>query len=196
MNNPFVLGVIPPEAPFCDRSKELKELISYAKSDANVVLYSPRRYGKTSLIKRVQSILANQGFIAIYVDFFGLSSTDDIAGRIAKSVYKTLYNQKTVFEKAVKMFKAFRPVMRPSDTGISLSVEVIPQNVSGIELLEKTMEDLGRFITQSKVGINIVFDEFQEITELKSPEIEGVLRKYIQEHQASYFLLAAGDEFY
>ncbi|MBA7542888.1 hypothetical protein ES705_35213 [subsurface metagenome] len=66
MNNPFVLGVIPPGAPFCNRSKELKKLTSYSESNANVVLYSPRRYGKTSLTKRVQSILADKGFIAIY----------------------------------------------------------------------------------------------------------------------------------
>ncbi|MBE9580287.1 MAG: hypothetical protein IMF18_01555 [Proteobacteria bacterium] len=46
MNNLFVLGVIPPGAPFCNRSKELKELMSYSESNANVVLYSPRRYGK------------------------------------------------------------------------------------------------------------------------------------------------------
>ena len=68
MNNLFVLGVIPPGAPFCNRSKELKELMSYSESNANVVLYSPRRYGKTSLTKRVQSILVDKGFIAIYID--------------------------------------------------------------------------------------------------------------------------------
>ena len=66
MNNLFVLGVIPPGAPFCNRSKVLNELRSYAENNANVVLYSPRRYGKTSFTKRAQSILVDRGFIAIY----------------------------------------------------------------------------------------------------------------------------------
>lgn len=57
------MGVIPPGAPFCDRSRELEELTSYAESNANVVLYSPLRYGKTSLINRVQSVLADKGSV-------------------------------------------------------------------------------------------------------------------------------------
>ena len=191
MQNPFTIKVISHDAPFCNREKELKDLIRYAVNKSNVVLFSPRRYGKTSLVKRVQHELKKNGVLGIYVDLFGLSSTDDIAGRIAKSIYKTLHEQKTVFEKAVKIFKSFRPVMRPTDTGVSLSIEVIPQNISGIELLEKTMEDLGNFISQSKADINLVLDEFQEIVELKDPKIEGVLRKHIQEHQASYFFVGS-----
>ena len=51
--NPFYLKEMPVDAPFCDREKELADLISYATSNSNVVLFSPRRYGKTSLTKRV-----------------------------------------------------------------------------------------------------------------------------------------------
>ena len=40
--NPFYLKEIPVDAPFCDREKELADLISYAKSNANVVLFSPK----------------------------------------------------------------------------------------------------------------------------------------------------------
>ena len=47
MSNPFYLQEIPVDAPFCDRGGELKELQSYAEAKANVVLFSPRRYGKT-----------------------------------------------------------------------------------------------------------------------------------------------------
>lgn len=191
MPNPFTLKVISHDAPFCNRQKELKDLARHAVNKSNVVIFSPRRYGKTSLVKRVQHKLQKDSVLAIYVDLFGLSSTDDIAGRIARSIYKTLHGQKTVFEKAVKTFKSFRPVFRPTDTGVSISIEVIPQNISGIDLLEKTMEDLGNFISQSKASINVVLDEFQEIVELKDPKIEGILRKHIQEHQASYFFVGS-----
>jgi hypothetical protein len=125
------------------------------------------------------------------VDLFGLSSTDDIAARIAKSIYDMLHKQKTILQKTVKMFQSFRPVMRPTQDGVSMSVEVIPHNISGIDLLDKTMEDLGTFISTSKASVNIVLDEFQEITELKDSRIEGILRKHIQEHQASYFFVGS-----
>ena len=193
MNNPFVLGVIPPEAPFCDRSKELKELISYAKSDANVVLYSPRRYGKTSLIKRVQSILANQGFIAIYVDFFGVTSIDDVAKRTAKSIYTVTQHNESLFKKTVRIFNTFRPVLKPTEAGdaFSISVEAVTGELSGIDLLDATMDNLGEFIHKTQKGVHIVFDEFQEITELNNLQVEVVLRSHIQGHKASYFFVGS-----
>jgi len=46
MGNPFYLQEVPVDAPFCNRAKELKELQSYAEAGANVVLFSPRRYGR------------------------------------------------------------------------------------------------------------------------------------------------------
>ena len=68
--NPFILSVIPPDAPFCNRIEELEQLTSYAIDGTNVVLFSPRRFGKTSLVKRVQAKLAKQGMLVLYADFF------------------------------------------------------------------------------------------------------------------------------
>lgn len=191
MKNPFTIKVIPNDAPFCNREKEQTELLNYAENQTNLVLFSPRRYGKTSLVKRVQHTASQKGLLTIYVDLFGLSSTDDIAARIAKSIYEMLHGQKSIFRKTVKMFQSFRPVMRPTSDGVSMSVEVIPHDLSGIDLLEKTMEDLGAFIHSSQADVFIVLDEFQEITELKDSRIEGVLRKHIQEHPASYFFVGS-----
>ena len=40
------------------------------------------------------------------------------------------------------------------------------------------MDNLGEFINKAQTGINIVFDEFQEITELNGLQIEGILRSH------------------
>jgi hypothetical protein len=61
MSNPFYLIPIPPDGPLCDRAPELQELAAHARAKESVVLYSPRRFGKTSLVKRVQSDLAAKG---------------------------------------------------------------------------------------------------------------------------------------
>lgn len=193
MNNPFTPGVIPPEAPFCNRQKELKELKSYASSSANVVLYSPRRYGKTSLVRRVQSGLSKKKVITIYVDLFGVTTIDEIAKRTARSVYLVTQKDKPLFKKVVTLFKTFRPVLKPTETGDSFTVTVEPatSSLTGIDLLEATMTDLGMFIQATPSGVNIAFDEFQEITELNSLEIEGVLRSHIQTQKASYFFVGS-----
>jgi len=98
--NPFYLKEIPVDAPFCDREKEPADLISYAKSNTNVVLFSPRRYGKTSLIKRVQSSLKSYGTLTAYCDLFGVTSVEEIAERIAKSIYTVAQKNEGLFQKA------------------------------------------------------------------------------------------------
>jgi len=86
--NPFYFKVLPLNYPFCNRIKELNDLSSYAKGKANVLVYSPRRYGKTSLIKRVQNELAKEGVITIfsvnYMKNHRLGSTGGVQGAIKR----------------------------------------------------------------------------------------------------------------
>jgi hypothetical protein len=191
--NPFILSVIPPDAPFCNRIEELEQLTSYALDGTNVVIFSPRRFGKTSLVKRVQANLAKKGMYVLYADFFGVSSIDDVAGKIARGVYTFIQRNESLMKKALRIITTFRPVFKPAEDGsFSISIELARPNLHGIDLLDKTLEDLGVFMEQ--VGpekIHIVFDEFQEITELKNKRIESTLRSHIQFQQSSYFFVGS-----
>ncbi len=191
--NPFIISVIPPEAPFCNRSRELRQLIAYGSAGTNVVVFSPRRFGKTSLVKRVQSDLLKKGMLVLYADFLGVTSIDDVAGRIAKCVYSFIRGNEPLMKKAIRLLTTFRPVLKPSEDGsFAVSVETTGQNIQGIELLDKTLDDLGQFMAQiGPEKIHIVFDEFQEITELKEKRIEGTLRSHIQFHRSSYFFVGS-----
>jgi len=191
--NPFVLSVIPPDAPFCNRVEELEQLTSYAVDGTNVVLFSPRRFGKTSLVKRVQANLAKQGMLVLYADFFGVTSVDDVAGKIARSVYTFIQRNESLMKKALRILTTFRPVFKPAEDGsFSVSIEPARPNLYGIDLLDKTLEDLGVFMEQAgPEKIHIVFDEFQEITELKEKRIESTLRSHIQLQQSSYFFVGS-----
>lgn len=195
MHNPFIFKEIPLDAPFCNRTEELKELLSYAKAGANVLIYSPRRFGKTSLVKRIQNKLKEEGAITIFVDFFGVSSVEDVAGRIAKAIFEVTRTKENLFKSAVNFIKSFRPVLKPDESGtLALSVEPSAARKSGIEVLEETMSNWEDFVARNKeITIHVAFDEFQEITELKenSAKIEGIMRSYIQRQQISYFFIGS-----
>lgn len=190
--NPFYLKEIPVDAPFCDREKELADLISYAKSNANVVLFSPRRYGKTSLIRRVQHSLNFHGTLTAYCDLFGVTSVEEIAGRIAKSIYTITQKNESLFQKAINFITSFRPVLAPSpEGGISVSVQTAFKT-DGIRILEETMNSLTRFVDDLDLNVHIAFDEFQELTEVyNSIGIESVLRQYIQRIQCAFSFIGS-----
>lgn len=193
MGNPFYLQEIPVDAPFCDREKELKELRSYAEAKANVVLFSPRRFGKTSLVKRVQRRLADKGAVVIFADFFGVGSVEDVAARLARAVYGFTHGKPSLWKTALRTLLSFRPVLKPDPSGgISLSVEPAAAGRSGLHLLEETIDSLSRFIEESEQLIQIALDEFQEIVTLKEAlTIEAALRTRIQRQKASYFFIGS-----
>jgi predicted AAA+ superfamily ATPase len=71
--NPFTLKEIPDGSAFCDRKKELKDLTGFASAGENVLLYSPRRYGKTSLVGKLQGHLESEGAITCGKSVIGWS---------------------------------------------------------------------------------------------------------------------------
>jgi len=193
VKNLFYLKPLPPEADFCNREKEIKDLVRYAENCTNVVLSSPRRFGKTSLAKRAQNILKRKGIETIYIDFFGVSSIEEVASKIAAGIYSIVYKEENLLKKTLRLFSSLRPVIKPdTETGISITLE-IARGKTGKELLEETMKGFGDFLNIKKKKYNIVIDEFQEIAELKeSSSIEGIMRTYIQHQQnVSYFFIGS-----
>lgn len=192
-NNPFFFRELAVDAPFCDRSQELSQLVSYAKGKANVVLYSPRRYGKTSLARRIQKRLSDEGAVAIFADLFGITSIEDVAARLAKAVFEITKSKDSLFKTAIKAITSFRPVLKPDETGgVELTIEQSQTRKSGLELLENTMSSIGDFIESSRKLVHIALDEFQEVTELKeSAKIEGAMRSHIQRYKASCFFIGS-----
>lgn len=70
MRNPFIFGSVVSGEAFCDREQEQAELVRAVQDGQNVVIYSPRRFGKTSLVQRVLDEMASQGILTLYVDLY------------------------------------------------------------------------------------------------------------------------------
>ncbi|NLT21677.1 MAG: ATP-binding protein [Syntrophorhabdus sp.] len=195
MRNPFYATELPVTAPFCDREKELKELESHAVNRADVVLYSPRRYGKTSLVRRVQSRLTGKGAITIYIDFFGVDSVETAAQKLAGALYSHYAREMSLLTKVSRVLSSWRPVItvRPDpDPGFIITAEPLVRS-RGTDLLEETLSQFGKFTEGHEEGFHVVFDEFQEITQLPdSLKIEGAMRSHIQGHSnVSYFFVGS-----
>jgi hypothetical protein len=190
--NPFYYKALPEDAPFCDRTDELKYLVKYAKSKNDLVLYAPRRFGKTSLVRRVQKELAKQGVVAIYVNFFGIGSVNEVAARLAAAVFKITHGKESLWKKAIRFIFSFRPVLRPTLDGyVEITAEPASRD-TGMLLLEKVLNELEQFIVDCDHLVQISFDEFQEIVTLPEAEqIEAAMRTRIESYQASHFFIGS-----
>ena len=74
MDNPFVYGEVVPGAAFVDREAELDRLVADLGNGQKVFLISPRRYGKSSLIRQTLDSLRRRGVLTVDVTVSSYSS--------------------------------------------------------------------------------------------------------------------------
>jgi AAA+ ATPase superfamily predicted ATPase len=198
MSNPFFLTPIPDDDDICDRHEDLNLLLKRAESNTMVVLYSPRRYGKTSLARQAQKRLRGQGWLTVHVDLFGVTSMEEVARRIAREVYQAIHASKDIFSKAGKALAGLAGTFFPTISyspipgqDIKLSLQKASPEMDQIQLLEGVMDDIARLIEKVKGRVHLVFDEFQEIESAGAERTEKILRSHMQFHKAPYLILGS-----
>lgn len=192
MENPFVYGQEVSGDTFCNRTNEIKELISDIKSGQNVIIYSPRRYGKTSLIKKVLDIISKEDILSVYVNLYAVLKEEDFITAYATAVAKALSGP---LEKIVNNLKSIFKSIRPK-------IVLNPQGETefGIELVKDMdimIEDVAnaviRYSEKHKKRVVVVFDEFQQIGSIGTDRIERKLRGIVQAHgrKISYIFMGS-----
>ena len=81
--NPFKFGTIVEDDFFTDRVKELEEVLHKLDSENHLVLISPRRFGKSSLINKA---ITRLGRPSITIDMMKVLSVDDLSSQIVKAI--------------------------------------------------------------------------------------------------------------
>ena len=181
--NPFTLGILSSEQEFCNRKKEIEELTRHALNCTHVVIFSPRRYGKTSLVKQVMAKVSAQGYLPVYVDCFSVIAKEDLVQKFTSAVIAAMGRnvlEGDILQKTVKLFKRIIPSLEVRPDGVSISARY-DQSTAFPYLIEDVFNGISRHIRSGKTKCLIVFDEFQEISELKeSKQVEGLLREQVQ----------------
>ena len=183
-NNPFVYSRPVEPHELIDREAEARELLGMAEGGHAARLSAPRRYGKTSLLRRLMADAAAAGLATVYVDFYGVLSLQDVALRLEEAYRRELQGQAR--RTAVNLLRSLRPTARVAPGGIG--VEVSPQAESESLRLIGSMLDLPLSLLE-KTGRRslVVFDEFQDLLAAEST-VDGLFRSRIQHHgdAASY----------
>jgi AAA+ ATPase superfamily predicted ATPase len=164
--NPFVYGrPIQEEIDLADREREKRELITDVNSGQAVILYAPRRYGKTSLAHVVsERLLADQLIPSVYANFWGATSISDIVEMLGRA-----YAVSSVLERTKRFLRdLLRSVGFQIDfggTAVSISYEaknrVDQERAALMRLLEMPQRMATRSPSQQR--LLMVLDEFGEV---------------------------------
>lgn len=189
IDNPFLMyGYEGPEY-FCDRKQETADVIAALKNGCNLTLKSPRRYGKTGLIRNVFYHLHQENPEAkcFYIDIFATKSIADFVQALGKAVVGQLDTPLQKAEGYVsRLFRSCQLVMQ-SDmaTGMpQVSLQFMPQ------FAKNTLQEIFDYIAQADKQCYIAIDEFQQVLEYPEEETEALLRTYIQNTHNAHFIFA------
>jgi uncharacterized protein len=171
VRNPFTFGDLALDEAFTDREDEVRELASDMRNGQNVLVYAPRRYGKSSLILRAaQEALRHKALVG-YCDLMKTPTKERFAAALAKTLYADIASPVgQAFERAAELFRSLRvrPTMEvdPSDGSLRFSFQPGRRKSDIDETIERLLELLGELAAERKRPVVIVFDEFQEVVAL------------------------------
>lgn len=189
--NPFVYGTVVKEPNFFDRKEELRRIVETLSGGNNLVLYAPRRYGKTSLVMKAMESLASLGFVCIYFDFMSVYSRESFVEVFTKAILSKQSNVDRALEAIAKFVKSIKPKLSLDQNGLpEFSIEFIEHKIS-----DKTIDaviDLPEKLSEKKKRYIIIMDEFQDIGKLNGENFEKLLRSKIQHHtNVNYIFLGS-----
>ena len=188
MPNPFKFGTLVTGEDFADRKSEMSEILREVRGGTNLVMFSSRRMGKSSLLVETMRRHKND-FVWVYVDLYGVTTKSRMVEAYVSSLVRSAYGA------AEKVTAGLRELAKSARLRVVLSEKGEP----GVELsmgeptvpeIQDIMDLPERLAVKKGKRIVVVFDEFQEIGSLDGVGLLKTMRSRIQTHKHVSYIFA------
>ena len=186
--NPFITTGYAGAAYFCDREQETADLTRMLVNGNNVALISPRRYGKTNLIRHcfAQPVIAEHYYTFI-IDIYSTKSVADLVYRLGLSILETL---KPLGRKTWEKFVAVLASVRQGIGYDSFGNPSWMMSIGDITTPTTTLEEIFYYLEHADKPCIVAIDEFQQITQYGDELIEATLRTHVQYCTNTHFIFS------
>jgi uncharacterized protein len=182
--NPFQYGALALDEAFTDREAEIAELKADVRNGQDVVIFAPRRYGKTSLIWRAARDLVSRGVLVAQVDLMTTPTPALLAAKLARAIHDDVASRLFKARERLRAFQGLKvtpTVNVDPDTG-SLSfffdaAYAAPDDLNAT--IERLLELPAQLAAERKRRVALVLDEFQEIVAI-DPQLPKLMRSVFQ----------------
>lgn len=192
MNNPFIITGNIPEKYFCDRREESKKVIRTLSNGGNLCLISPRRMGKSKLIRFCyDKPECADNYYTFYIDVLHTSSLREFTYVFGQKIFEGLQT------KNHKMFSSFVQGLKSINAKFGFDpingVPTFSLELGDISRPEFTLTEIFDCLEKADKPCIVTFDEFQQITKYPEKNVEALLRSHIQ-HLSNVHFIFAGSE--
>jgi hypothetical protein len=194
--NPFVYGEVVPKSAFVGRKAELDRLIADLADGQKIFLISPRRYGKSSLIRQAFAGLARKRVATLEITVSSFSSyvaflegyVRALAGLDARAAEGRSWLR--------GLFTTFRPELRadPAAGGaLAVSFPSVRTARDASRLAAEVFALPGRIAARLNRRLVIAMDEFQAVTGYDAGNVEQTLRAAVQQQRQVGYVFAGSE---
>lgn len=192
MDIPFIYGRLAEKESFIDRVEDRRELKNFLRHGINVILVSPRRWGKSSLVRTsMEELMQEESKTKVcFMDASKIHTTEEFYNKFAsiviQGVSSTLEQKLSDLVKFINRFTPSITIASDPMNSVEVNLKVNPVKESPENILQ-----LPERIAEAK-GIKIIvcIDEFQQLANLpKWKNLEAMLRAEWQlQHHTTYCL--------
>lgn len=179
IDNPFPVTRYASPSLFCDREQELAILTGALRNGRHILLYSPRRFGKTGLIHHTFNTLAkDRGTRTVFADIYAARDVHDFNTILVNAVHAALNpTVKQFLRNAGEWFGALRPTVSFDELSGKPRI--------GLERAEISREaatttEIFRILNEQDRTIYLAIDEFQQVAQFANVRMDALLRSELQ----------------
>ena len=188
-DNPFVTNGYAGAEYFCDRVEETKTIVNFLTNGNNMALMSPRRLGKTDLIRHCfEQPAISDDYYTFVIDIYATDSFQDFVYTFGKSILETLK------PKGRKAWERFLSMLSSVRSEISFDINGNPVWGLGIGTAtpsQTTLDEIFNYLNTADKHCMVAIDEFQQIVYYNdNKNVEAALRTHIQKCSNANFIFS------
>ena len=181
--NPFRFGALALDDAFTDRKDEIAEIKADVRNGQDVVIFAPRRYGKTSLVWRASQELVREKVLVASVDMMTTPTPAKLAEKLARAIHDDVATPLLRARERLKVFSDLRVTptvtVEPETGNVAFRFGVTERGEDLHATIERLLELPGELAADRGRTVALVLDEFQEVADV-DPKLPRLMRAVFQ----------------
>ena len=182
--NPFQFGALALDEAFTNREAEIAELRADVRNGQDVVVFAPRRYGKSSLVWRATQELARDRVLIASVDMMTTPTPAKLAEKLARAIHDDIASPLLRARERLRIFGDLKVTptitIDPQSGAPAFSFSVTERAEDIDATIERLLELPAQLGADRKRQVALVLDEFQEVVDI-DPRLPRLMRAVFQQ---------------
>ena len=182
--NPFRFGALALDEAFTDRKAEIAELRADVRNGQDVVVFAPRRYGKSSLVWRASHELLRDKVLVAAVDLMTTPTKARLAEKLARTIHDEIATPLLRAKERLRIFSDLRVTptvtVEPETGNVAFRFAVTERGEDLDATIERLLELPAQLAADRQRTVALMLDEFQEVADI-DPKLPRLMRAVFQQ---------------